>query len=465
MLVKFTTQDHSVDNDGSRYYTIVEMYCAPLLKAENRDNMNRDNIKGRVMKIIRSKVDISEFHVPRQTPYLYNLLLLVAFVVLALNLRAPLTSLPSVINDIKADLHISSGIAGLLTSIPVLCFGVLTPVASAILSRIRIERAIYFTLFGVMLGILLRSSGGLRLTLVGTVLLGASLTLGNIASLLVMARDFRRQFSLINGIYVAAMSAGALLTAALTAPLASIVGWRAALAAWSVLAIFAIVLWFSVSFVKQTTPASNSHPVQFSEPEARTVTPASLARAVWRRAEIQLLAIAFASHTFIFYAVTAWLPDYLKQAGGMDSSRAGMAAALFQILGILGSFSVSWLGSAARFSTAKLFLIVGGAWFFMPTGLLMLPQLWPIWMVLGGIGTGGGFVIVFSLVMALSGSLDENRRISSFVQGVGYVIASTGPTMLGFLHQLTNNWHSGFMLLAFTALLMGATGFVAAKTH
>ncbi|MGL6018839.1 MAG: hypothetical protein ACRC0C_09315, partial [Gibbsiella quercinecans] len=134
-----------------------------------------------------------------QRKHMYHSLLLFAFITLAMNLRAPLTSLPSVIEFIKADLHINSGLAGLLTTIPVLCFGALAPAASAVIARVGIEKAIYFTLFGVTLGTLLRSADGLSLVLAGTLLLGAALTLGNIASLMVIARDFQHRSSLITG--------------------------------------------------------------------------------------------------------------------------------------------------------------------------------------------------------------------------------------------------------------------------
>ncbi|ATA21071.1 CP family cyanate transporter-like MFS transporter [Gibbsiella quercinecans] len=398
---------------------------------------------------------------------MYHSLLLFAFITLAMNLRAPLTSLPSVIEFIKTDLHINSGLAGLLTTIPVLCFGALAPVASAIIARVGIEKAIYVTLFGVTLGTLLRSADGLSLVLAGTLLLGAALTLGNIASLMVIARDFQHRSSLITGLYVMSMSIGAMLTAALTAPLAAVIGWRAALAVWSGLAVLAIMLWLAANHVKHSSPAAMQPPFSSSQREAVEQTPSQRASAeqVWRRPVVWLLAIAFSAHTFLFYAMTAWLPDYLKHAANMNTSGAGMAASLFQILGILGCFGIPWLGSAAHFSKATRFLIVGLAWFCMPAGLLAYPGLWPLWIICGGIGAGGGFLVVFTLVIDIAGNLDENRRISSFVQGVGYIVASTGPIVVGMIHQLSGGWHGGFILLASIALLMCLSGTRAAKSQ
>ncbi|MFS2221472.1 CynX/NimT family MFS transporter [Pantoea sp. B65] len=419
------------------------------------------------MKNISPDDAITASDVSAKTSSLYNVLLLVAFIALAANLRSPLTSLPSVIDSIRSDLHISPGLAGLMTTIPVLCFGALMPVASVILARVGIGKAIYLTLCGVVLGTILRSAGGLTLALSGTVVIGAALTLGNIVSLMVIARDFQRHSSIITGVYVMSMSIGAMLTAALTVPIASVIGWRAALAIWSLLAILAIVLWIGAGFVRATPPAGGVYSVPSGAARApgATVSPSAReALAVWRRPVVWLLAIAFSSHTFLFYAMTAWLPEYIKPVVNMDTSQAGTIASIFQILGILGCFGVPWLGSVARFPTAKLFLIAGGVWFCMAAGLLLLPQMWPLWILSGGIGAGAGFVVVFMRVMELAGSLDENRRISSFVQGFGYIVASTGPTVVGYIHQQSGGWSGVFTLLSTIALVMISTGIIAAKS-
>lgn len=190
----------------------------------------------RVRKYFRKRKISSEY-----------IILIAAFIVLSANLRAPLTALPAVIDDIRSDLHIDSVLAGTLTTIPVLCFGLLVPLASIILKRVSIERAIFIVLLGVILGTLLRSFGDFTTIWVGTLLLGGALSLGNIVSLMVIARDFRHNSGLMTGIYVMAMSIGATLTSALTAPLASILGWQIALSCWSILALLGIVLWAKVN--------------------------------------------------------------------------------------------------------------------------------------------------------------------------------------------------------------------------
>ncbi|CAG9001079.1 MAG: putative transporter YycB [Candidatus Celerinatantimonas neptuna] len=380
-------------------------------------------------------------------------------------MRAPLTSLPSVINDIKADLHIASGLAGLLTTVPVLCFGALTPLASALLHRVGIEKSIFITLFGVIFGSLIRSSDGFTLALIGTIIIGASLTLGNIVSLLIIARDFYTCAGLMTSIYVMAMSIGATMSAALTVPMTSIMGWRAALSFWSILALIGVILSFCLQMSRKRANQARKGIVTQRESDHTLSSSLDIPpiQKVWRKKIVWLLTTAFACQAFIFYAMTAWLPDYLIYNGHMNIDKAGSIAATFQILGIVGCLGVPYLNSVLRFSHAKLFVVVATAWFLMPVGFLIDIHFWPLWILAGGIGAGGGFSVIFTLVMIKAKNLQENRQMSSFVQGGGYIVASTSPTVIGFFHQITNNWSVSFILLSCTAIVMGISGIISTR--
>ncbi|MFP9230323.1 MFS transporter [Pectobacterium cacticida] len=388
------------------------------------------------------------------------IILIAAFIVISANLRSPLTALPAVIDDIRSDLHIDSVLAGTLTTIPVLCFGLLVPLVSIILKRVSIERAIFIVLLGVILGTLLRSFGDFTTIWVGTLLLGGALSLGNIVSLMVIARDFRHNSGLMTGIYVMAMSIGATLTSALTAPLASILGWQIALSCWSILALLGIVLWAKVNNNKKgaistpkETPPSHSNPTELN----------TKIKPVWQRPLALLLSLSFAAHSFLFYGIIAWLPDYLVQSGIMTKTEAGGAASLFQIFGLLGCFGIPWLSSTLRFTPAALFLIVGISWFLTPAGLLVYPSLWLIWVIFGGIGSGGGFAVIFMQVITRAINLEDNRKISSFVQGIGYCISSLSAVVLGYLHTATGSWMTGFVFLSVVAIIMTISGLASSK--
>ena len=373
-------------------------------------------------------------------------LLLTAFIALALTLRSPITAIAPVINELRAAFTMSSLVAGLLTSIPVFCYGAMTPLASQIIARTSVETSIFVTLAGSVLGMTLRSSGGIELALLGTVILGMALTIGNIVSLLVIARDFSSRARLVTGIYTAAINVGTMLTSGLTAPLASVFGWRMALAGAVVLVVPTMALWLVVQLRRKQSVLSDKGPTvrpDRTDPHAR---PAPGGKPVWRRSHVWMLMVALAAHLFIYYGLTAWLPAYLMSAVAMTPSSAGLVASLFQILALLGSFGIPAL--AGRFGAPRLLVGMAVCWTVTPLGLFLEPQAWLVWAITCGIATGGGFTAIFMLIMNYSRDLDDNRRISSLVQGGAYGISALGPMIVGSLNQAHGGWSASFLLLA-----------------
>jgi len=397
-----------------------------------------------------------------------QLFILLAFFALSLNLRAPITSLPPIIQDLTAIFHISGGFAGFLTSIPVLCFGLLTPLIGFLMKNIRLETTIFLTLAGIALGTFVRSAGGINAIVAGTAIIGVALTAGNIAGLLVIGREFPHRINAMTGLYVFGMSWGAMGTMALTAPLSLAIGWRPALALPALLALVAIALWLAVGFHEykenRILMQLQNHPEEPAATSSQTeAATASSASSVMKLPLVWVLSAAFAAHTFLFYGITAWLPVYLTQSIQMSDATAGVAASLFQFMGLLGCFGLPLLAGTQRFSTRILFLIVTLSWAATAVGLWTAPRLWGVWVAFGGIGGGGGFTVIFSMIMRYAKDLNENRSISTVVQTMGYIIAAISPFAIGHLHDASGNWQGSMALLSGAALLMILCGLIAPK--
>ena len=116
-------------------------------------------------------------------------LLIAAILLLALNMRGPIVAVSPVTEMIRADLGVDGGTVGLLTSLPVLCFGLATPFASALLGRLGLSRGVLVALAVLLAGIVVRSLGGLTAALAGTVLIGAGITVANVAVPVVIGRE------------------------------------------------------------------------------------------------------------------------------------------------------------------------------------------------------------------------------------------------------------------------------------
>jgi len=376
------------------------------------------------------------------------LFVLGSFLWIGINLRAPITSVAPILQQIRSDLNISASTAALLTSIPVLCFGVMTPLASALIRFLGIDKAVFASLLAVAFGSLLRSCGGTPLMLGGTVIIGAALTVGNIVCLMIIARDFYSHIHLVTGLYVIAMSIGSMSTSAFTAPLSLLVGWRTAIAVWTILPLIATLLWAIV--VLRQKSANKIAPAKETATNTGNVIHNPL---VW------LLTLAFIAHLVLFYSLTAWLPTYYMQTQGMSETAAGYVESAYQSTAFIGAFGVPLLASFKRISNSCILLSVSVIWFLTPLGFYYFPELWPAWVVISGFSQGGGFSIIFSILMGAAKDLNENRSMSSFVQGAGYTLAAGGPLFIGYLHESFASWRFPMLFLSAFTLLMFFSAF------
>src|ERR671932_2218225 len=87
-------------------------------------------------------------------------LLLGALVLLGFQLRGPLVAVAPVAREAQHDWGITAPALGLTTSLPLLCFGLTTPLALVLLRRFGVETALLLGLAGIVVATVLRSFDG-----------------------------------------------------------------------------------------------------------------------------------------------------------------------------------------------------------------------------------------------------------------------------------------------------------------
>ncbi len=390
-------------------------------------------------------------------------------ILVALSLRGPIIAPTPVITNIQADIGLSSVAAGLLTGLPVFLFAVVTPAASAIIRRAGPEAAVLLCLTGVLVGTIIRSLGSTPLLLAGTVVIGASITIGNIVIPVLIRRDVPwRQVSVVTAAYSAALNVGSMITALGTAPLAAALGWRWALTAWGVLALAGIGYWLLLSRRRSPAPgddaAAPGAPAPSSpETSAEMLPPAEpdTAHATGRVRRIGwLLALAFCGQAMAYYSVTAWLPALLADTRGLSLASSGASASLFQVAAVIGAFGVPLL--AARAPAGVPVALIGALWITLPIGLMLAPGWFIAWSLIGGAAQGGGFTAIFSIVARVARSSAEAARMSARVQGIGYLAATIGPPLAGGLNTATGAWTAPLLLVLAATVVFTVGGVLAA---
>ena len=217
-------------------------------------------------------------------------------ILVALNLRPAVTSVAPLLGDMREELGTSATWAGLLTTMPGLCFAAAGLTAPRLSSRFGLGRVISAALVVLTTGLILRTVDGPHVVIGATLLACAGIALINVLIPVVIKGSFPTRVGLMTGIYTAALQGGGALGSAVTPGLEEpLGGWRLALAAWAAIALLALLAWL---------PASRRHRSSWTMSTELTGKPRSLLRSrlAWT------VTLFFGCQAFLAYIVMGWLP-------------------------------------------------------------------------------------------------------------------------------------------------------------
>jgi CP family cyanate transporter-like MFS transporter len=353
----------------------------------------------------------------------------VAVVLAGLNLRAVFASLPPLLDRVRADLGLGAGVAGLLTTGPLLCFGAFALVAPRLARRVPIERllAACLALTGVGAGV--RGLGDTAGLFAGTVLAGAAVAVAQTVLPVLVRSRHHAHAGLLTGGYSFALTLGSAIAAATAVPLAhGLGGWRGSLASYAALAAVAAAVWVGAAAVERTTverpPRLDLHRLRGS----------------WS------LAVYSGLQSMAFYAGLTWIPTILE-AHGWSEGGAGAVQAAGNAVQLLPAFVVPVLAGRRRHQTALLVALVAIALTGV-LGLLLAPGAAVGWVLVIGVGQGGALGLALILPVLRGGSGAAVGALTAMTLSVGYLVASAGPFLLGVVHDATGGWNVPLILLA-----------------
>lgn len=369
-------------------------------------------------------------------------LVIAGVLVAALSLRGPILSVTPVLRDIARDFSLDGATASLLTTLPVLTFAAMTPFAALIVRRAGAELALMACLVAVAAGTLIRALPGFGWMLVGMIVIGAGITIGNVVIPVIIGRDVPpRHVATVTAAYTAALNAGSLLTTLTTASIAQVTGWSLALLLWIALTVMGILLW-ALHLWRDRLPGVPWDERTLGETPLTTATVPVVVggapRGVLRQPVVWLLVATFGCQSAAYYGMSTWLPAMLGDLIGADVAAAGALASLFQGVAIVGPFVVPVL--ARRLPLAVPAVLIAVCWLSFAGGMLLAPELFVLWIVLGGIAHSGGFVVIFTVMVGVSRSNTETATMSAVVQGGAYVAGAASAPLIGALHDATGAW-------------------------
>ncbi|GMA26562.1 cyanate transporter [Luteimicrobium album] len=375
------------------------------------------------------------------------LLALVGVLLVAANLRASITSVGPVLDDVRSDLHLSSAAGSALISLPLVAFALVSPVTPALARRLGLERALACALGVLAVGVVLRSVPGPGLLWVGTVLLGVAIAVLNVALPAVVKRDHPTRIGTLTGAYSAVQSTFAALAAGLAVPVADAAtsGWRLALGIWAGLALVALAFVLPQRH-RPTVVSSAQDAVALDDaPAVSPAPPDPGRRSPWGTALGWQVTLFMGLQSVTFYVLITWLPS-VEHDHGVSASAAGVHLLLLNGFGIAGSLACSALLHRLR---DQRILGLGGPLLFASAvaGLLAAPGAAALWACLAGVAGGMCIVLALSLFGLRTTDHHQAASLSGMAQSVGYVLAAAGPIVFGALHDATGSWHAPLVTL------------------
>ncbi|MHC3759942.1 CynX/NimT family MFS transporter [Staphylococcus succinus] len=380
-----------------------------------------------------------------------------AIIFIASTLRAPLTSVGPVVDEIKQVMDINNSIAGILTTIPLIIFAIVSPMVSKVTSRLTMSRTILYSTLLLIIALYLRVAGDFNVFLIGTILLGVAIAFGNVVLPSYVKWYFPMQIGLATGIYSGTMNFTAGLGGGLSFPLSEItpIGFRLSLAFWIILAVIAIILWLPKA--RKGTELEKATATQYQAKKTKKVSIVK-SKLAW------MVALTMGFQSMIFYTVVAWVPSILVDRG-LDPSTAGYLLMLNQFSQVPMTFTFPIIASKLKDQRILIVIItilflLGFSLFFTQSLVLLV-----VGIIIAGLAMGACFSLCMTFFSIRARTSEGSIALSGFGQSVGYLIAAIGPFLIGYLHDATGNWVSGIIALIIMSILFFIFGYPASKQN
>ncbi|MGW0500303.1 CynX/NimT family MFS transporter [Streptomyces sp. NPDC003007] len=405
-------------------------------------------------------------------------LLVLGIVLSALNLRPAITSLGALLEEVRDGLGMSGSVAGLLTSVPPLCFAAFGVMAPRLARRFTAGAVVCAGMAAIATGLIVRPYvGGTAGFLVGSALALMGIAVSNVLMPVIVKHWFPDRVGSMTGLYSMALALGTALAAAVTVPLTDALGgsWQTGLALWAGLAVAAVLPWLPFVRGRVTPPgageeveaarAGGDGPAQGGEPQvpdtaghAREEAPRLRmirSRTAWT------LAVFFGLQATAAYITMGWMAQIFRDAG-VPAGTAGLLLAVTMVMGVPLAFVIPRLATRLPHQ-GPIVLALGVCGLAGYAGLYLAPAAgaWA-WAVLLGIANCA-FPLALTMVGMRARTGPGVARLSAFAQSTGYLISIPGPLLVGVLYQHSGGWGLPIALMSALMIPQMAVGFLAGR--
>ncbi|ORT57490.1 MFS transporter [Streptomyces sp. CB03238] len=383
-------------------------------------------------------------------------LLIVGLVLAALNLRPAITSLGALLEEVRDGLHMSGGVAGVLTSVPPLCFAVFGITAPRLARRFGPGAVVFAGMAAITAGLVIRPfAGGTAAFLAASALALMGIAVSNVLMPVIVKRYFPDRVGTMTGLYSMALALGTSLAAAATVPVTDALGgnWRTGLAVWAVLGALAVVAWLPL--VRNRGSGDDTATPGTDTPEETPAIRITRSRTAWA------LACFFGLQATGAYITMGWMPQIFRDAG-VSAGTAGVLLAVTMVMGVPLAFVIPRLATRMK-NQGPIVVALGLCGLSGYAGLHFAPAAgaWA-WALLLGV-SNCAFPLALTMIGMRSRTGGGVVRLSAFAQSVGYLISIPGPTLVGALYEHSGGWGTPLALMTGLMVPQVIVGIIAGR--
>lgn len=377
-----------------------------------------------------------------------HLLLIAGILLIASTLRVTFTGAAPLLDAIRADYGLSTAQTGMLTTLPLLAFGLVSPLAAGVGRRLGIERSLLVALVLICLGIGLRSLPSTALLFGGTAIIGCGIALGNVLLPGLIKRDFSQHVARMTGAYSITMGGAAALGSAMVVPLALAgFGWHGALLMLMVFPLLALLVWLPQTRKTATAPLTGSGAMHN--------------RGIWRSALAWQVTLFLGINSLVYYVIIGWLPAIL-QSLGYSEAQAGSLHGLLQLATAAPGLAIPLILHRLKDQRA-IAVIVALMCAISACGLWFWPGQAVVWTLIFGFGSWATMILGLTFIGLRANSAHQAAALSGMAQTIGYLLAACGPPLMGKIHDANGDWQIPLIAVALISVVMALFGALAGR--
>lgn len=381
-----------------------------------------------------------------QSPFLVPRIVMMGMI-----LRIPFTSIPPVISEVAKGLGVSVSSLGILTTIPLLSFAIISPSAPKFGQKWGIEKSFAIFVLLMAVGSLLRIIS-MPFLFLGTVLIGVGIATLNVLLPSAVVANFPTQIGRYTSTYSLAMTIATILASSLAVPIVKATNWQTLILILSVLIVLALVVWLpntKQNHVLEPRPADGTH------------------TSIWRNKRAWYLLAYGGLQSLYYYTAMAWLPTMAQQAG-LSAEAAGYLSGIFTLITLPLTFVLPTAFTRWNNKQRRMVMVAFSAFAFVGVGMILFNGhsflFWLIVNLLMGFSGGALFPYLLTMFSVKTTTPTRTAELSGMVQSGGYLLAAFGPTLFGYGFGLWHSWTIQLIVLLVLIVLMAAAAWMVEKT-